>query len=240
MTQAGRYTYCLLPGLDGTGDLFEPLIREMGNENAVRVVSYPVAQVLSLDEMVACAAAQLPKNEPLILVAESMSGPIVVKLLAANVLDLKIKGVVFCATFVRSPLPVLAWMTKFLPLELFVQLPIPAIILRGFALGVDAPRELVLKLQAALAKVTPSVIASRIRILRDLNEVTTLRKISVPCCYLQATRDRLVWSRYAKDFKENIPEVRFKRIDGPHLLLQTRPKECLRAMREFEAYLPVT
>ena len=240
MTQPGRYTYCLLPGLDGTGDLFEPLLREIGNENTVRVVSYPADQVLSLSEIVACAAAQLPKNEPLILVAESMSGPIVVKLLAANVLDVKVKGVIFCATFVRPPLPVLAWMTKFLPLELFARLPVSAMILRGFALGLDAPNELVLKLQATLAKVTPSVIASRIRIMRDLNEVATLRKLFVPCCYLQATRDRLVWSRYAKDFKENIPDLRFKQIDGPHLLLQTRPKECLRAIREFEATLPVT
>ena len=240
MTQAGRYTYCLLPGLDGTGDLFEPLLREMGNETTVRVVSYPVAQVLSLSEIVACAAAQLPKDESLILVAESMSGPILVKLLAANVLDVKVMGVVFCATFVRSPLPVLAWMTNFLPLELFARLPVSAMILRLLALGPDAPDELVLKLQAVLAKVTPSVIVSRIRIMRDLDEVGTLRKIFVPCCYLQATQDRLVRPRYAEDFKENIPDLRFKRIDGPHLLLQTRPKECLRAIREFEATLPVT
>ena len=239
MTQPGRYTYCLLPGLDGTGDLFEPFLHEIGNQNAVRVVSYPVAQVLNLDEIVACAVAQLPKNQPLILVAESMSGPIVVKLLAANVRDVKVKGVVFCATFVRSPLPVLAWMTNFLPLELFARLPVSEMMLRWFALGPDASSELVLKLQAALAKVTPSVIASRIRIMRDLNEVAALRKIFVPCCYLQATQDRLVWPRYAEDFKENVPDVRFKRIDGPHLLLQTRPKECLRAMREFEAHLAI-
>jgi hypothetical protein len=76
-------TLVLLPGMDGTGTLFEPFVAALGHEFAVKVVDYPRAEPLGYEQLELFATAALPSEGPLILLGESFSGPIAVALAAS-------------------------------------------------------------------------------------------------------------------------------------------------------------
>ena len=90
----------LLPGLDGTGRLFAPLLRALPGLEPI-VVSYPCREVLDVQGLLHVIEGALP-TEPYILVAESFSGPLAVRVAARRPLGLR--GLVLVASFVRSPL----------------------------------------------------------------------------------------------------------------------------------------
>ena len=64
----------LLPGLNGTGILFESLQTALGQSLDVRVVRYPQLQ--------GHARKSLPTDRPFVLLGESLSGPIAIRLAA--------------------------------------------------------------------------------------------------------------------------------------------------------------
>ncbi|MCI5146853.1 MAG: hypothetical protein D3923_15345 [Candidatus Electrothrix sp. AR3] len=66
----------LLPGMDGTGILFKPLLKEFSEDIDVRALSYPCDTKLSYSQLVEYVRKKLPEREDFILVAESFSGPI--------------------------------------------------------------------------------------------------------------------------------------------------------------------
>jgi pimeloyl-ACP methyl ester carboxylesterase len=102
---ARPFTLVLLPGLDGTGVLFEPLLDALPEHVAPRVVAYPVDRLLDYQELAPLIAARLPKGEPFVLLGESFSGPLA--LMAAERRPPGLLGVILCATFVTSPAPYL-------------------------------------------------------------------------------------------------------------------------------------
>ena len=83
------------------------------------------------------------------------------------------------------------------------------------------------------AEVPGEVILDRLRMLIDLDAVGLLERIQVPCCYLQATWDRVIPPRCVKLFESNIHDIVVKRIDGPHIILQANPKACAEVICEF-------
>src|SRR5688572_22228863 len=90
----------LLPGLDGTGKLFAPLLGALEPEFECQVVSYPD----SLTDYAAHEAhvrAVLPKDRPFMVLGESFSGPIAVRL-GANPPP-SLAGIILSASFLRSP-----------------------------------------------------------------------------------------------------------------------------------------
>src|SRR4051794_21410907 len=91
----------LLPGLDGTGRLFAPLLRVLPSDVQTTVVSYPPDECRSYRELCEHVAALLPTDEPYIILAESFSGPIAVRIAAASPQSLR--AVVLCASFVYVP-----------------------------------------------------------------------------------------------------------------------------------------
>ena len=69
-------TLVLLPGMDGTGQLFAPFLAALGPEFRTRVVSYPVDQPLGYAELELLARAAIPARGPYVILGESFSGPI--------------------------------------------------------------------------------------------------------------------------------------------------------------------
>jgi pimeloyl-ACP methyl ester carboxylesterase len=69
-----------------------------------------------------------------------------------------------------------------------------------------------------------------------------LRKVETPVLYLRASRDRIVGARLSSALTSQLTGITITEIDGPHLLLQTRPRECAAAISNFvQAYTrPVT
>ena len=114
MDQLDEIELVFLPGLDGTGLSYGPLGEAMPENVRVTVVRYPTDQKLSFGELVQCAYEQLPRNKPLVLIAESFSGPIAISL--ASSFPSHIKGIIFCATFMKFARPFLLGPAKYVPL----------------------------------------------------------------------------------------------------------------------------
>jgi len=66
----------LLPGMDGTGDLFKPFIASLPSSIKPRLVAYPYSEKLSLQQLVEYAINRLPLDEDYVLLGESMSAAI--------------------------------------------------------------------------------------------------------------------------------------------------------------------
>ena len=91
----------LLPGLDGTGILFKPFLKETPTTNDVLVIpldQIPKTDVIAQAEYV---ESKLP-NQPFVLIAESYSGRVAYELITkSNKCD--IVHVVFVASFLSNP-----------------------------------------------------------------------------------------------------------------------------------------
>ena len=110
-----RRTLVLMPGLDGTGKLFAPIIPFLEPHFELSIVTYP--DLDSFTEYVECAQNQLPETPGYSLVAESFSGPVALALMAQQ--PEQIGPSVLSATFARSPLPALTRMTNYVPEHIF-------------------------------------------------------------------------------------------------------------------------
>ena len=140
-------------------------------------------------------------------------------------------GVILCVTFASNPYPRLAWarrLAAFLPLK---SLPrwIRAPLMWGSASPSRAPRQS----ERAMAGVAASVIRRRIAALLAVDETARLAEISVPTLVLRATRDRVVSKAATMKIMQGIRHAQRVDVDGPHLLLKTRPQECAAAVLEF-------
>jgi pimeloyl-ACP methyl ester carboxylesterase len=222
-------TLVLLPGLDGTGDLFDPFIAANGSALDTLVFRYPPNEALDYADIEALVRNGLPADKPVVVVGESFSGPIAASL-AANP-PANLRGVVLCCTFVTNPHP---WLSLFKHLSALanpkrVPLPITAQLL----MGQHSTPELCTSLAAALAKVSPSALQARLRAILAVNVSTELGAAKVPVLYVQALQDRLVPAAASRKVLDALPSMQIARIDGPHFLLQTHPVEAAKTVSNF-------
>jgi pimeloyl-ACP methyl ester carboxylesterase len=96
-------TLVLLPGMDGTGQLFPPFVAAIGNRFSVKVVGYAVSETLGYSELESVVRSALPADGPFVILGESFSGPIAVAVAASRPQGLI--GLVVCCAFVRNPRP---------------------------------------------------------------------------------------------------------------------------------------
>jgi pimeloyl-ACP methyl ester carboxylesterase len=87
----------LLPGLDGTGRLFEPLVRYAPEWASCTVARYPADRELSYPECADLVSAEFLPDAPFVIVAESFSGPVAI--LTASKRPPNLKGLVLFNTF---------------------------------------------------------------------------------------------------------------------------------------------
>jgi len=219
----------LLPGLDGTGKLFADFLKTLDLGVSANVVPYPADVPLGYDELEHLVRAALPTRGRFVLLGESFSGPLAIRIAAHPPPELV--GLILCVTFASNPYPHLAWVRRlaaFLPLK---SLPrwLRAPLMWGSASPSDAPRQS----ERAMAGVDAAVIRRRIAELLSVDETAALAKISVPTLVLCATRDRVVSNKAAMRIMRGIPHAQRVDVDGPHLLLKTRPKECAAAVLSF-------
>jgi pimeloyl-ACP methyl ester carboxylesterase len=218
----------LLPGFDGTGELFAPLQSALGDGVSATVVRYRDEQVL--EDYVESVAAQLPERDA-VLVAESFSGPVALMLMSRY--PKRIKRAVLCATFATSPFRFLTRLARFVPTPLFGPAPTQPAILRAFCFDNSTEQELTMKALSVIRSVPAHTIKQRLNILAGLDMVSLLPGIEAPILYLQATRDKVVGPDLGRQLTDGLPNVEVHCIDGPHLLLQCRPRESAQAISSF-------
>lgn len=214
----------LLPGLDGTGALFDDFARAAPATVRPEVVALP-QEPLGYAELAERLAPRLQLAPDTILVAESFSGPLAILLAERH----QIAALVLCNTFVAPPRPrALAAL-----LAQLAHLPLPAAVVRWLLVGTDAPDVLVERVRAVVASVPPAVLAARVSSVSSVNVADVLARCATPLVYIRGTKDRLVpeASVQAVVRAAAVP-VAVVRIPGPHLLLQAAPEAAWRAIDE--------
>ncbi|MGE3800226.1 MAG: alpha/beta hydrolase [Candidatus Kapaibacterium sp.] len=228
----------LLPGLDGSVELYEHFCERMRGELEGIVIGYPANYYLDLESLVEYAEARIPGTRPIILMGVSFSGPVAARLLKRR--KRNYVAAIFCTTFLTSPHPVLTRLASILPTNIFsYSLKITSIV-RLFFYEKKSPLNLIQQFQEANAKLSPHVMGQRIVSLTQVDERSSLRGVEIPCCYLQAENDRIVPAGALKAFylsAESDSTSRYSlcllTIAAPHALLQCKPEESWDAIKGF-------
>ncbi len=220
-----------MPGLDGTGLSFEPILPFLPMDTNITIVRYPTDKLLSFEENVECAAQQIPTGKHPIVIAESFSGPIAIQMIGSG--RVQAKALILCATFAKSPRPIVWRIIRFLRLPLLIRPDMP----KHFFKIIIGDHKLIAALLPLWKKVHADIPARvmdhRLKLINQVDVTEWLEKLPVPCCYLQATDDRVIPSSCLTDFQKCIPNLVIKRIKAPHFILQAQPQACLNAIEEF-------
>ena len=214
-----KTTLVLLPGLDGTEIFFRPLIAALPTWIKPLVVTYPTSGANDYSDLLSVVRAAVEDSEAFYVLGWSFSGPLAL-MLAAIEAD-RIRGVFLCASFVRSPLPVLS------PLRFAVISPVVHLVRLAhrahLLLTTDSPNTLRHDKAATLARVPSQIVAARARVILALDARDYLRKCPGPVLYVAGSRDRVVPFRNAEQVIRELPSTKVVTIDGPHLALYTNP-----------------
>jgi pimeloyl-ACP methyl ester carboxylesterase len=222
-------TFVLLPGMDGTGTLFEPFVAAIGRNMAIKVVHYPAEQDLGYEELQKVAAEALPEEGRFLLLGESFSGPLAVSLAASA--GSRLCGLILCCSFVRSPRRVGAWIANsvLLPPQSFV----PRAVVDYFLLGRFHSSALSASLRRAISQVAAHVLRRRLKAVLKVDVTDKLKAVRAPILYLRATEDRLVPPAASALVKEIAPQTHMVDIESPHCLLQAVPEKAAEAVKRF-------
>ncbi len=226
----------LLPGLDGTGRLYDDFTAALPSHLRLQPMSYPADEPLDYEGLAERVRPALPAGEPWILVGESFSGPLALRLASERPPGLA--GVILVATFGRRPLPVPPWLVP------------------TFAFRIRPPRWLVRRLMFepgaaaadvdgftdTLTTVRPATLAARARAALGADVTSRLSSIEAPLLYLRSGADRLFSASVLDELKRHLPQLDAEVVpDAPHLVLQRRPREAADAIaRWIAAHVPAS
>lgn len=219
----------LLPGLDGTGRLFTPLLRALPSNLSPQIVSYPLQPPLGYAELLSLVEAEAAESDDFVVVAESFSGPLA--LMLADRCPKNLRGVILCATFIRSPVTAPTLWRGLIQPSLFSFLPLGPI--SWALLGQHRHGELGSQLAEALRSVSNEAKAARIRSVARVNVTHELQTCPVPLLYIRATADRIVRLNSSRLIQSIRPDIQLIEIPAPHAILQTAPNPSAAAISTF-------
>ncbi|MBI1423201.1 MAG: alpha/beta fold hydrolase [Gammaproteobacteria bacterium] len=224
-------TTVLLPGLDGTGRMFDPLIAQLPDSLCPRVIAYPTQHMLNYAQLTDYVLSQLPVAEPFVLIAESFAGPLALQI--STRIGPNLSAMVLCATFVSNPRPYLAWLAPLLLHESLVSITPPKWLVRYLGLGFDTPDALLNRVLAVHKQVAAQVFQHRLQEVIRMDVRELWRQCRRPMLHLYATHDHTVPLRASREMQRLRPDIPSIGIDGPHLLLQTRARQCAALIEKF-------
>ncbi|GAB2460452.1 alpha/beta fold hydrolase [Comamonas humi] len=225
-------TLVLLPGMDGTGELFAPLLQALAPGLQTRVLRYP-DRPLGYPELLDVVRRALPADRPYCLLAESFSGPLGLEIAAQAPPHLQ--QLVLCCTFARNPQPALAPLAAVLPaLPLSALLRPPSLqVLGRLLMGKHFDAQLHSMLSEAMRQVSARTLRARLRAVLEVDASTCLPRLGIPTLYLQAASDRVVPPKAAEWLLAHQPGMAVARLEGPHFLLQANPHGAARVLERF-------
>lgn len=217
----------LLPGLDGTGDLFSSLLQELSGFQC-EIIQLPTSGAQDYQTLTDFVLGELPDDD-FVLVAESFSGPIGMNISKVGLTNLK--GVIFVATFLSPPNSKLIALAKILPLKFLSVLPAAKAAYKMLFLGSKASDTLTQLFQSTIQNLPASLINARLTSIQSLS--FNREFLTLPAAYIQAVSDKLVPVDKANDFCDCFESITIKAIEGPHFILQAKPTECAKAIAEM-------
>lgn len=219
----------LLPGMDGTDVFFRPFVARCPPTVNVQTFDYERFDATSYEALSEHVAAALPDDD-FFLLGWSFSGPLALKLAARGVG--RLRGIILVSSFAWRPVRCLPpWFKVFARPSLFTLYPLASM---GQALlqGYSTPELRALQSEA-FARTTPRSLATRVRMLLEVDVRSELRSCPVPILYLRARHDRVIHSRHGQMILAEAPRATLVEVSGPHLCLATHPDDAWTAIERF-------
>lgn len=220
---------CLLPGLDGTGRLYGPLIEALGADTAVEPWTYDSTRFEGYAALADAWEPAILRHDGVVLVAESFAGPLAVVL--AHRHPERVKALVLAATFVHRPLPasgVCAHVLQRAP-----AIVPPLFVLERMLAAKGLPPPLRKELDGVLDAMSFEVLRRRALAALRVDVRIELAGLPTPILYLQGRHDRLIWPHAGREVLRLARNARLERIKAPHFLFQLAPVEAAAAIRRF-------
>ena len=226
MTRARFPQLLIHPGLDGAPTLLGDFVTELPEWLDPVVYGFGHTAIPPLD----LPESWLPPERKYFLLAESASGPRILHHAAKRPPGLL--GVVLVATFLHDPLP-----APFGHLRGLVRGPLTPRpsrrAIRHWMTGEDAPDSLVHRLHEAIHRVPKRTLAGRIRQVLGADARAAAEQVEVPVLHLSAGQDKLLGRRGRQQLERSGMDLESVVLDGPHLLLQTRPVQTAEIVCRF-------
>lgn len=194
------------------------------------VVSYPTTKPTDANDLIEVIQSVLPKEREFVLIAESFSGPLALRIAGSHPKGMI--ALVLCASFATAPISrVTCWLLYFVA-QVTHGWNIPRFILRWCLTGENCDETLV-KVRAALQRLTRQALASRFKVLVQFTRQFNLRSIKVPMLYLRPTQDRLVRQKDLALLRSIYPGLVVEELRAPHLILQCSTMQAIAAIERF-------
>lgn len=219
MSQPNVNDVCLvmLPGMDGTGLMFAPLIAQLPTNICPKIIPIPETCFSSHRELAKTVMDDFPEG-PCIILAESFSGRTAYEL--CLMVPERINHVLFAASFLVKPSR-LSGYSKYLPLFPLKNDLIPDWCLSKLLFGVEnAPIEL---LHESLSQADSALLRNRLGIMAKM--AAPEERIDMPCTIIKATRDYLVNAKAQQSISDVFSKSDFYEMETGHFVLQAVPKE---------------
>ena len=202
----------VLPGMNGTGALLEEFMAALAPEFDATVVCYPTNLPLGYDDLESIVRHALPSDAVYLLVAESFSGPLAIRVAATCPPGLI--GVALCATFAetsRYRFPRFSPAMRLFPFRL-----LPTALLMLPMMGTWSSRRWLKRIDHELRVVASDVIAKRISAAARIDVSGSLGAIECQVLYLRAAYDRLINRDSGDLILERVPHAVLEAMPGPH------------------------
>ena len=217
----------VLPGLDGTTSMLRSFRDAAPPSYHVTLVDLP-PDGADYATIYSQLGKQFDAARECILIAESFSGPLAIKLAAEH--HHSIRCLILVATFARPPVG--AWI-RYLPLATMLRFPIPSFIARYYLLGFSADPATVQLLRSVIRRAKSRILAGRIRETTRIDVQQELKQLSCPVLYLHPTADKLIKEHSVNAIRQLRPDLEICRIEGSHMILETQPARVWKAIEEF-------
>lgn len=223
-----KTTLVLLPGLNGTTGLFNPLLECVPDDIAVLPISYPAQEKLSYSQLTSFVLDKIEQiSGKYIILGESFSGPI--SLFISERKPAGLVGVVLVATFITAPNFKVG---RFLPWTIGFSFAKPLYSVR-LALSNKKNQPLIASISTELQNVSPQVLSYRIEEIFAVNATESLRNCDVPVVYFRGVKDFVVPKKNLLEILAVKPEVKVIEFDAQHFLLQSEPVKACKEIQRF-------
>lgn len=216
----------LLPGLDGTGDLFDRVAPYLAGDLTVRVVRYPQDPTLGYAGYVGLVRNEIG-SRPVYLLGESFSGPVAIMLAAA--LGKQIMGVILVASFVKNPWP--RWLIR--RAARVDPESTPAKIRDAILMGSYGDAALTEKVEEIIRTLSRPVRAARLMAVAEVDVRRDFAALQCPVLILHGRSDWLVPKSAMQRAVSSKGGARMTVIPGSHMLLQTQPQQAAAEIVHF-------
>jgi pimeloyl-ACP methyl ester carboxylesterase len=188
-------------------------------------------QAADYDSIAQSIVHRLPSDRPFVLLGESFSGPLALKIAARG--DLKLVAVVLVASFIRRPVAWLPGIARFIFRAAVFRLPWQRFFVNHLLAGGRSPDDLLRETMASMHSNDHRVLAGRVRVALTVDATDDLIQCPVPILYLRGAQDRLIDPKTADALKRMRPDLECRTIHAPHFVLQCAPAEAAKVVADY-------